>query len=156
MFTLAEIVDLAVRIEKNGERTYRRAMGRARNPHIAKTLEYLASQEAAHAEWFSALDPGTAVVEEDDALARMGRKLLEEILGDQNFSLSDTDLAEIEDIDRLLVTSIAFENDTRLFYVMLRSVIDAPEVQAALDTIIDEERTHVTQLEAMQSQLTSG
>lgn len=153
MFTIAEIVDLAVRIEKNGERTYRRAMGRARDPRMAKTLEYLADQEAAHAKWFAALDPGTATVEEDDALAQMGRKLLQEILGDQDFSLSDTDLAAIDDIERLLATSITFENDTRLFYVMLRTVIDAPDAQAALDAIIDEERAHVTQLEAMRNDL---
>ena len=52
MFTMNEVVDLAVRIEVNGERVYRHATAAVSDPDIQNALTWLADQEAEHARWF--------------------------------------------------------------------------------------------------------
>jgi rubrerythrin len=48
----------------------------------------------------------------------------------------------------LIDVLVEFEKDTILFYEMLSGFIPAPEVLSQLQTIIAEEKRHITQLEA--------
>ena len=55
MFTLSEIIDLAVRIETNGQKAYRKAQGQVTDPALASMLGWLADEEAEHEKWFPSL-----------------------------------------------------------------------------------------------------
>ena len=55
MFTLGEIIDLAIRIEKNGESTYRKAQKEVSSSKVSAMLEWLADDEAKHEKWFTEL-----------------------------------------------------------------------------------------------------
>jgi len=44
MFTLGEIIDLAISIEKNGENAYRKAQEEVSNPSLASMLQRLAEE----------------------------------------------------------------------------------------------------------------
>ena len=147
MFTLSEIIDLAIRIEKNGENAYRKAQEEVSNPSLASMLQWLAEEEVEHVKWFTQLKEKTATLAEDPKLEEMGKAILQGVLGDQAFSIKDADFSKIEDINSLLELSVEFEKDTVLFYEMLSAFIDDEETLSQLDKIIEEEKRHVQLLE---------
>jgi rubrerythrin len=147
MFTLSEIIDLAIRIEKNGENAYRKAQEEVSNPSLASMLQWLAEEEVEHEKWFTQLKEKAATVAEDPKLEEMGKAILQGVLGDQVFSIKDADFSKTEDINSLLELSIEFEKDTILFFEMLSAFIDDKETLSQLDKIIEEEKRHVQLLE---------
>ena len=147
MFTLSEIIDLAIRIEKNGENAYRKAQEEVSNPSLASMLQWLAEEEVEHEKWFTQLKEKAVTLAEDPKLEKMGKAILQGVLGDQAFSIKDADFSKIEDINSLLELSVEFEKDTVLFYEMLRAFIDDEETLSQLDKIIEEEKRHVKLLE---------
>ena len=147
MFTLNDIINLAIRIEKNGEQTYRKAQKEVSNPSLASTLKWLAEDEVEHEKWFTRLREKAATVAEDPRLEEMGKAILEGVLGDQSFSIKAADFSKIGDVNSLLELSVEFEKDTILFYEMLGTFIDDKETLNQLDKIIEEEKSHVQLLE---------
>jgi len=149
MFSLKDIVDIAVQIERNGERVYRRAAEKIEDPSLRSMLQWLADEETQHAKWFEALIdkvPGTGDFAEEE---KMGRALLKNAVGAQSFSLDDSDLLSMENIEALLKLSIEFENDTVLFYGMLQPLIEDQKTLEQLHAIIQEEKTHARRLKEM-------
>ena len=147
MFTLNDIINLAIRIEKNGEEAYRKAQEEVSNPSLAAMLKWLAEEEVEHEKWFTRLREKVATVPEDPRLEEMGKTILGGVLGDQSFSIKDADFSKIEDVNSLLELSVEFEKDTILFYEMLGAFIDDKETLSQLDKIIEEEKSHVQLLE---------
>lgn len=147
MFSLGEIVDLAIQIENNGEKSYRKAQKEALNPDISSMLEWLANDEKDHKQWFKDMKNTIDENIEDPKLEEMGREILNSVLGEQAFSMADADFSEINNITALLELSIEFENDTILFYEMIKGFIDDGKVLSGIDKIINEEKKHVKRLE---------
>ena len=147
MFTLGEIIDLAVRIETNGQKAYRKAQGQVTDPALASLLGWLADEEAEHEKWFPRLKENLAISREDPKLEEMGKSILQSVLGDHTFSIEEADFSRIEDLDSLLALSIEFEKDTILFYEMLSAFIEDELVLDQLNRIIEEESRHVLFLE---------
>ena len=148
MFSLKDIVDVAVQIERNGERVYRRAAEKIEDPSLRSMLQWLADEETQHAKWFEALIdkvPGTGDFLEEE---KMGRALLKNAVGAQSFSLEDADLLSMEKIEDLLKLSIEFEKDTVLFYGMLQPLIEDQKTLEQLHAIIQEEENHIDRLKA--------
>ena len=148
MFSLKDIVDIAVQIERNGERVYRRAAEKIEDPSLRSMLQWLADEETQHAKWFEALIdkvPGTGDFLEEE---KMGRALLKNAVGAQSFSLEDGDLLSMEKIEDLLKLSIEFEKDTVLFYGMLQPLIEDQKTLEQLHVIIQEEENHIDRLKA--------
>ena len=79
----------------------------------------------------------------------MGRSLLREMMENQPFSLGEDRMQAVADLSSLLNLSIEFEQDTIMFYEMLRSFIDEAETREQLNRVIAEELGHVRQLELM-------
>ncbi len=155
MFTLSEIIDLAIRIEKNGENAYRKAQEEVSNPSLASMLQWLAEEEVEHVKWFTQLKEKAATSAEDPKLEEMGKAILQSVLGDQAFSIKDADFSKTEDINSLLELSVEFEKDTVLFYEMLSAFIEDEETLSQLDKIIEEEKRHVQLLEEFLEKKTS-
>ncbi len=145
---MAGIIDLAIQIEKNGERIYRKALEKMSDPSLASLLRHLADEEVEHAKWFSEMKPRIKQAADDSPLAEKGKRMLRGVLGGQAFSLGDTDFSKIDRVQSLLKLAIEFEKDTVLFYEMLGSFIEDKETLDQLDTIIEEERRHAEVLQA--------
>jgi rubrerythrin len=146
MFTLKDIIALAIQIEKNGKEVYRRALENTTDPALISLLQDLASQEAQHAEWLSGLEQQGNTVVSDPQVEKAGRALLNRILGDQTFSLAEVDLSRMESVEALLARALEFEKDTALFYEMIHSFVEDEHVLKQLDTIISEEYRHAEAL----------
>ena len=147
MFTLGEIIELAIRIEKNGENTYRKAQKEVSSPELASTLQGLADDEAEHEKWFAKLREEMDLAMEDPKLEEMGKSILRSVLGDQAFSITDADFSRIDNITSLLELSLEFEKDTIIFYEMLKEFIEDGKILSGIDKIIEEENRHVKNLE---------
>jgi rubrerythrin len=144
MFTIADIVDLAVQIEKNGERVYRNAAKKVPDSAFSSMLLRLADEELKHAKWFSEFMEGAAkTAAGDPQLEKMGKRLLQNTFGDQTFSLKDVNFSSLKDIKGLFEVAIEFQRDTVLFYEMMRSFVDEHETLHHLNTIIEEENSHI-------------
>ena len=55
MFSANEILDMAIKLEKNGEVVYRDAIANVSNPELITLLEWMADEEVKHADWFAEL-----------------------------------------------------------------------------------------------------
>ncbi|MBA4392831.1 MAG: rubrerythrin [Desulfobacca sp.] len=143
MFTLIEIIDLAIRIEKNGAMAYKKAGASVSNPSLASLLLWLTEEEANHEKWFNSLREGVDQAEEDPRLEEMGKAVLQGVLGDRAFSMEEADFSKIEDVKSLLELSLEFEKDTILFYQMLSAFLEDEKTLSRLNQIIEEENRHV-------------
>ena len=143
MFSIREIFDLAIRIEKNGERFYRDAMEKTSNPSLKSLLEWLADQEVEHENWFLERKKMLETKGNDFELEEMGSSILQGILGDQSFSLREADLSKIDSVEALIQLAVEFEKDSILFYEMITSLIVDDETSERLNEIIAEENRHI-------------
>lgn len=146
MFSAAEIIDFAVQIEQNGENLCREAAQKKIDPDLASLLEWMAGQEAQHTKWFLDMRLKIRITGKVSQLEQLGKSLLGDVLGDQSFSLQDADFSKIQNIKDLLSLLIEFEQDTVLFYEMLRTTVEDKGTISLLDKIIAEENQHVVQI----------
>jgi rubrerythrin len=147
MFTWKEIIDIAVQIEHNGERIYRRAAEQINNPFLSAALLKMADEEAKHAKWISRLRPPRSRLPGDSNLEKIVRVFMRETVVDKTFSLKEADFRSMKAVEDLFETSIEFERDTILFYETIRRIVSEDETITLLDTIIAEEKNHITTLQ---------
>ena len=143
---MGDIVDLAIQIETNAERVYRRALKKESDPTLISILHWLADEEVEHAKWFRRLKETIPAEIKDPAIEAMGKSLLSDVLGRQSFSLKEANFNEINDLANLLFVAIEFEKDKVIFYRMLRPFIEDNEAIDFLEKIIKEEGQHIEEL----------
>jgi rubrerythrin len=148
MFTLTDICDIAIQIERNGEAVYRHAARAAADPEMAELLRWMAAEEERHACFFAKMTADVSLTPEQAQAEAMGRSLLQEMIRDKTFSLDSEGLAQAEDLDQVLSQSKVFEEDTILFYEFLQGIVD-DDVKGQLSAIILEERRHAQLLAEM-------
>jgi rubrerythrin len=146
MFSAREILDFAIRIERNAEDLYREAANKMENPEMASLLLFLADEEKRHAEWFEQRKETIKLEGDEVEMERLYGSLLRDMIGDQTFSLGEADLSRMDQVKALLALAVEFENDTILFYETLRSLIDDDHVSARLREIITDENGHIQML----------
>jgi rubrerythrin len=142
MFTITDIIEIALQIEKNGESTYRRAQRETSDPSLADLFGLLADEELDHQRWFTELKNRVGIKLVDQNLEAMGRELFQNILGEKTFSLDDQDLSKAPDIQAVIRISAEFEQDTAVFYEMLEPFVEDPRNRDNLRLIIEEEKEH--------------
>jgi rubrerythrin len=136
LFSASEILDMAIKIEKNGEAVYRNAIDKVPKLELVLLLEWMADEEAKHANWFSNLKLDIRENRANPFMEEMSRELFDDILGDKNFSLKDIDFSFID-----------FEKDSVLFYEVLEPFIEDPDALKNLKKIIEEEKNHIKKLQ---------
>ncbi|MBW2410193.1 MAG: ferritin family protein, partial [Deltaproteobacteria bacterium] len=144
-----EILDLAVRIEQNGEAVYRDAIAMLSDPELISLLNWMADEEAKHAQWFIGLKDQLEARAANPFVKEMSRELFNELLGEKSFSHKEVDFSTVADVDELMAIFIEFEKDTILFYEMLEPFIEDERTRADLRSIIAEENNHISRLQDM-------
>ncbi|MBN2031994.1 MAG: ferritin family protein [Deltaproteobacteria bacterium] len=156
MFTLREICDLGIQIERNGENFYRDALKQSWSAPLVSMLKMLVEEEERHVDFFVKLKKGAPRDEGDPRVEAVGREMLREVLGSQTFSLIEADISGIKTIEQLRRTAIEFEKDTILFYEMIRSFVTDKETFNQLGAIIEEENRHVRIFEQYREEESPG
>jgi rubrerythrin len=150
MFTIADIRNIAIQIEKNGEETYRNAGKAVRDPDIARALDWMADEEKRHSRWFETIRSTRPLTQEQREMEVAGRTLLQDMVKGNTFLLDQRELERAETVMEILVRSKALEQDTIIFYEFLLGFLDDEASIRQLKTIIEEERNHVRELERME------
>jgi len=149
VFSAREVLDIAIRLEKNGETIYRDAMKKLTDPNLSLLLEWMAEEEARHARFFSRMQEKLTLKPTDSMAEEMGRDLLNNLLAGQSFSLEDVDFSRIDHINTMIATFIEFEKDTILFYQMLEAFIQDDLALQELNKIVAEEERHIEKLKSL-------
>ena len=151
MFTTEEILDIAVKIESNGEKIYRNAARKISSPELVSLLHWMADEEALHARHFSDMKASVANAAPNPVVEEMGRELIDNMLGNRSFSLDDVDFERIESVKDMIAVFIEFEKDTILFYEMIEAFIEADEPLKTIKRVITEEKKHIEKLKELLS-----
>ena len=149
MFTAQDILDIAIRLEKNGEKTYRDARLHISGDALKTILAWIAQEEHNHARWFTELKNRLTQGEDHHLMAELSRALVEDVIQGQAFSLEEVDFETIDSPDKMLRTFIGFEDDTIAFYEVLKTFIDETAITAQLEQIILEEKKHMATFQEM-------
>ena len=153
MFSILEIIDIAIQLEKNGETVYRQAAGQVADQELKKMLAWFADEEIRHADFFSSLKKGVQKDTSEHFDEEMSRELIERFVKEQMFSLKEVDFTLIDDLDELLNIFIEFEEDTLLFFEMLYPFVTNSKDSKKMDRIINEEKSHIKQLHELKGNL---
>jgi rubrerythrin len=153
-FNANEILDLAIRIEENGGRFYRKAAQLQSDPENQALLDQLANMEAHHKLTFETMKKSlseagkTATV--FDPLDESGQYLAamaDAHGGEGSPAIADT-LTGKESMVQIIDIAIGLEKESILFYLGLKDMVPPKYGQEKLDQIIREEQRHITQLSA--------
>jgi rubrerythrin len=148
MFTITEILDMAMRVEENGRDLYRKAMAQSADPVLKTLLKWMADEEDSHRRWFAGMRRRLKQPGQNLFVEAMTREVLAELLGRRTFCLDDVDFQKLVQADQLLEAAIEFETDTVFFYEILTSFTTDAQVLTQLQTIIAEEKNHIEKLRA--------
>ena len=146
MFSVQEILDLAIQLEKNGESVYRNAVDRVTEPDLVSLLIWMADEEVQHRRWFSEVKKNLETHSINPFMEEMSRQVFGGMLGDKSFSHRDVDFSKVDHLDDLVDIFIEFEKDTVLFYETLIPFIENNDTLEYLKKIIDEENSHIKKL----------
>lgn len=149
MFSAQDILDIAIRLEKNGEKTYRDARLHISDEELKTLLAWIAQEEHDHAQWFTELKNRLTQGEDHHLMAEFSQALVEDVVQGQAFSLQEVDFETIDTPDKMLRTFIGFEDDTIAFYEVLKTFIDDTAIAAQLERIILEEKKHMATFQEM-------
>lgn len=152
VFTAAEALNAALRIEQNGEAFYTAAAGKAKDPQVRALLEELAGWERRHYETFQGLvervgEPPILAAPEWEEYNQYLQATLDSAL----FSGPDKAMAlaeELEDEKEAMRMALGFEKDSLLFYYDLREIVPQAQREVVSD-IIREEKSHAMRLASM-------
>lgn len=147
MFSVKEILDLAIQLEKNGESVYRNAVDKVTEPELVSLLIWMADEEVRHRRWFSEVKKNFETLSINPFMEEMSRQVFGGMLGDKSFSHREVDFSKVESLDDLIGIFIEFEKDTVLFYETLIPFIEDNDTLEYLKKIIDEENTHIKKLQ---------
>jgi len=156
MFSIREIIDMAIQLEKNAETFYRAAVAKMSTPSLEPVLICLANEERDHKKWFESLKRVAQEAEARGQSVEISSEALRSLVGGQKFSLDEVDLSKIESVQELIELAMEHEKDTIIFYQMLQSFIDDPETIKELDEIIAEEEQHIKLLKECEIEMVNG
>jgi rubrerythrin len=155
MFTMDDLFDIAIKMERNGEAVYLDSLSRIDKTDVKELLQWMADEEARHQRWFADQKNRLHLEIAEKNLKEMVTGILEQMMGDNTLSLDDIDFSQISSISELMQTFVKFEEDTIMFYQMLEMFIEDDAVKAGLESIVDEEKRHAQKLKEMTASLYS-
>lgn len=147
MFAANELLDMAIKLEKNGEAVYRRAIEKVSKPELVALLVWMADEEVKHARFFSDLKLDLETKRANPFMEEMSRELFDDLMGDKNFSLKEVDFSVINKTEELIAVFIEFEKDSVIFYKVIEPFVEDPLARKNLKKIIEEENRHIQLLQ---------
>jgi rubrerythrin len=148
MFTMDDLLEIAIKMEKNGQAIYTNAASKLDDRQLKDMLLWMAGEETGHARQFMELKNTLQLDTNEADLKVMVPKVLQDMIGKNTLSLDQIDFAKFTTINDLFQTFIEFEQETIVFYELLEMFIEDPAVLKGLGNIIKEEKKHIKTLES--------
>ena len=154
-----EIFEMAVRIEANGARFYRKAAGFQSDSQNRKMLDKLAIMEDHHKITFeemrkslSEADKTATVLDPENEASQYLAAMADAHGGEGSPAAADL-LTGKESLAEIIDIAVGLEKESILFYIGLKDMIPPKYGRDKLDKIIAEERKHVVELSALRKKL---
>jgi len=151
MIEKKDVLNIAVKIEENGERFYREAAKRSKSEEVKRLFEFLANDEVKHKETFSKMVRDFKV--NDSEMTEEYQNYLKAYSDRLVFDDSGNEAVnEMKELDQVWAINFAIQRelDSVLYYYELKNIVAKSE-HPLIDRIIDEERSHFTKLSKIKS-----
>lgn len=158
-FNAKEVFDVAIRIEENGARFYRRAAEFQADAENRAALEKLAAMEDTHKTTFEKMQTSlsaaekTATVFDPQGESAQYLMAMADIHGGEGSPSAADALTGEESILEILDIAIGLEKESILFYLGVKDLVPPSLGQDKVFDIIDEERRHIVQLNGIRRKL---
>ena len=148
-----DLIEIAIKMEENAGTIYTSAIKKTNHKELKSMLKWMADEETSHVKWFADLKNKFSLEIDEAELKEMAPQVLQDMMGEKTLSLEDINFSKIKTASELLKTFIDFENDTIMFYELLKMFIQEAKVLEGLKQIIIEEQKHIKELKTMMSSL---
>lgn len=158
-FNADEVFNIAIRIEENGARFYRRAAEFQKDAENRTTLERLAAMEDTHKATFEKMKTTLSAAEKTatvfDPLGESAQYLaaMADMHGGEGSPSAAEALTGQESILEIIDIAIGLEKESILFYIGLKDLVPPKLGQDKLYDIISEERRHIIQLNGFRQKI---
>jgi rubrerythrin len=158
IYSVNEVIEMAVQIERSGYAFYNEAAKRKDLDEKAKDfLIYLRDEELRHEKTFLSLrdevDLQVLQLSVDwELIAEYLKTIVESRIFNSEFSAIQL-ATKAKDIKEIVENAITFEKDTLLYFHTLSDNINEPRTHNALRKIINEEVSHILKLSEMKKKL---
>ena len=158
-FNADEVFEVAIRIEENGGRFYRKAAELQPDQQNKAILEKLASMEDHHKRTFENMKTHISEIEKTamvfDPMGESVQYLaaMADSHGGEGSPRVADSLTGEETMKEIIDIAIGLEKESILFYLGLKDMVPPKYGQDKVDQIIREERKHVIQLNAYRKKL---
>jgi rubrerythrin len=146
-FKASEFLQVAIRIEENGEKLYRHASTLTDDPKIKDLFAFLAGEETKHKRIFKEMVSKMETYEPPETYPGEYFAYLRAYADSLVFSPEEVEeeLEDIYDVDEAVEFAMEREIESILYYLEAKSLV--PKGQAeALDKVVSEERGHYLKL----------
>ncbi|MBN1317276.1 MAG: ferritin family protein [Anaerolineales bacterium] len=152
VFKAADVIEMALQIEKNGEVFYKRVAEKIDSPVIKALFEDLAQQEIYHYQTFEKLaqtawdSPMLTPSDWQDYLGYLDATVQSAFFEGSDKSLALAD--KVTGTKEAIQMAMGFEKETLLFFHDLQNMVPEGE-KATVARIIAEEKTHLRRLASL-------
>lgn len=142
IFSVKEIIEFAVEIEKNGERFYRYAAGKFADEKLKSLFLTLADEEVEHIKTFEGF---LKKVENYEPSAAFNEEYFQYLRAYANEKIFNKKLPEIKKPIDAIQFALNAERDAILYYLEAKNFVLTDD-KKIIDNIIEEERKHFVKL----------
>ena len=158
-FNADEMFQMAIKIEENGARFYRRAAELQSDPSNREMLKKLEAMEKNHKNTFEKMrsritdaERKPTVFDPADETSQYLAAMVDTHGGEGDPSAADALTGE-ESMSDIVDIAIGLEKESILFYLGLKDLVPPEHGQDKLDEIIGQERRHIIQLNGIRKKL---
>lgn len=155
-FSVQQVVEIAIEIEKNGVTFYRSLAESADTARLRELFVYLAEEEKRHVARFQEILESTGGYRISEAYYATQYMGYMKALADERVFRSDISVAEAADRARspreAIDIAIGFEKDSILFLHEMCGLVPESD-RGTIQKLLDEERDHVRRLSAIKAQI---
>ncbi len=153
-FTVQEIIEIAIEIEKNGKSFYQSLSEQANSAQLRDFFEYLSKEEESHINKFEELlrmSGGYQISELYYTTGYMGyMKAIADERVFKNISVIEF-VKSLKSIPEAIDKAIGFEKDSILFLYEMQEVLDDKNNKEIVQKLINEEKVHIRRLSTIKS-----
>jgi len=151
-FNADEVFEMAIEVERNAARFYRKAAVSAKDKKVKQMLLDMAAMEDGHEQTFETMraeisDPGEWDTPFDpDNEAVLYLQAMADSRGIEGKKSVTEELTGNESVKEIFEAALNAEKDSVVFYFGLRSLVPAKAGQDKVEAVIKEELSHITLL----------
>ena len=148
IFSGSEIVEIGIRIEKNGRDFYTALAGQSKDIRAQEVFKFLAGEEEKHIKVFQGIlekadSPKGEGQVSDDYFAYMNALASEHVFTKENTGRAIA--SAIRNDNEALAKAIIFEKESIIFYEGIKKIVPDSE-RKIIDYLIEQEKGHLKEL----------